>query len=265
MRVRARVGLVGGLVVLSACAADRGGLAGRGGSDGGVPDADVRVDASVDAGGDAGREDAGDGGPIDGGRDTGPVDAGPPPCAVHVSEGGDDGAVGTAVDPLATLDEALSRATSGQVVCVSEGSYDAAAVVSRGVVLRGGYCEGFESEDPVGCVTTLTSSGPEGLVIDADGVVLETFALETGDASGRGNSSVVVRIASGRGIVLRALRLRAGDGSDGENADDGASGDDGGDAPRPARRAVAQTSAPPVARQVTSCGARSAVAVAPAV
>ncbi|MCB9619601.1 MAG: hypothetical protein H6724_09170 [Sandaracinus sp.] len=162
MRVRARVGLVGGLVVLCACAADRSGLAGRGGTDAGVPDdADVRVDGAVDAGRDASREDAGDGGPLDGGLDGGPGDAGPPPCAVHVSEGGDDGAAGTAVDPLATLDEALSRATSGQVVCVSEGSYDAAAVVSRGVVLRGGYCDGFETEDPVGCVTTLTSSGPK--------------------------------------------------------------------------------------------------------
>ncbi|MCB9619600.1 MAG: hypothetical protein H6724_09165 [Sandaracinus sp.] len=99
-------------------------------------------------------------------------------------------------------------------------------------------------------------------MIDADGVVLETLALETGDASGRGNSSVVVRVASGRGIVLRALQLRAGDGSDGENADDGASGDDGGDAETGAQGGSADD-APPVARQELPAAARSAVVVAP--
>jgi len=186
-------------------AAPRGGAAGSGVSPGGAGTGAATSGGSGGGAGDVGGAGAG---------------GGPPSCVppepfdadavystvLHVDPAGDDAGDGTETAPLATLEEALSRASAGTRVLMHAGTYVGST-----------WAEGLEgtASQPIAVV------GEGEVVLDADGaaevlhvaearyLVLEHFTLENASVNGLNIDDGGSYDTPAEHVVLRDLTVRA--------------------------------------------------------
>ena len=117
------------------------------------------------------------------------------PQAICVSPSGNDANSGTASAPLRNIQTALTRASSGDTVKVSSGSYEEIMSTTVKVVLRGGYDNSFSetARDYVGNKSILRptagtvlsdglSSTIDGFVIDGSGGAAKGIVVTAGHA-----------------------------------------------------------------------------------
>ncbi|MFT5354297.1 MAG: hypothetical protein ACI9KE_001502, partial [Polyangiales bacterium] len=161
--------------------------------------------------------------------DGGPEVPLPMDCTVHVAAEGSDEASGTAEAPLRTLGAALS--TAMPVICVAEGPFDEMLRVTYNVLIRGGYCDGFER---FGCTTEIRAPGDRVMQIQGPEriqVELEGLSMETGSTSEAGGSTYGIQVIESD-LIIRSSSIRAKNAAAGANAGVGATGpagENGGD------------------------------------
>jgi hypothetical protein len=102
-------------------------------------------------------------------------------CELFVSEstGSDVTGDGSELNPYATIVYAIGQATSGDTVCMAEGTYNEHVVVNKSLSLLGGF-------DPTNWTRnipvhrTVVESGGDVFEIDADGVLIDGFVIQNG-------------------------------------------------------------------------------------
>jgi hypothetical protein len=120
--------------------------------------------------------------------------------------------------PLRTLQEALTRATSGTEVWVATGSYAGGFTVPAGVSIHGGFRAGdlrLTQARPETNVTILDGRQLERVLQLGDRSVVEGFLIQNGNAGGAGGGGILVdgTAPTIRNCVLRDNRNSAGRGS----------------------------------------------------
>jgi hypothetical protein len=185
----------------------------------------------------------GNGGDAGGGGDGGSCDASKSPSedacvideryGVFVSPSGDDAtADGTKDNPFGTLGKGLSAAkAAGKRVyaCADGGSYaENIGATPDGLEVFGGFaCESWsdsstakariQSPDPVAWKATGLSTG----------LRVEDFEVVAANATRLGSSSFAMVVSDSQDVVLRRVKLVAGDGANGAPGENGAVGEDG--------------------------------------
>jgi hypothetical protein len=154
---------------------------------------------------------------------------------IHVSSQGSDGADGSSIAPLRSLDAAVRRAQAqGKPVLVAEGSYGPLSIAA-GVRVYGGYRIDFRARDPALYPSVLAApSGSDGApAVRCSGVstsaVLDGFTVRGSDASSAGRGSTAL-LADGcsSAVSLVNLTVIAGRAADGAPGVDGAASAGGG-------------------------------------
>jgi len=146
---------------------------------------------------------------------------------VHVSPGGSDGALGTLVSPLRTIDAGTARAKlEGKLVLVAQGSYPPFRVAA-GVSVYGGYRTDFQDRNPelyrVVIEASAASDGAPVLTCDAvtDASVIDGVTLVGSDALTIGQGSTVARFdRCGPAVKLAHVTVLSARGADGARGDD---------------------------------------------
>jgi hypothetical protein len=227
-----------------------GGASGAGGSSsGGASGASgtsgASGEAGMGAGGEAGAAGAGTGGSSgttggsSGSSGNGGEGGGEPPCdatkspsedvcvidetyGVFVSPDGDnDDGDGTRANPYATLGKAVEDASaSGKRVyaCADAGAYAESVSLddaASGLEMFGGFsCDDWRYSETA--KSRVTSPTPLALrVDDVTELHIEDFAFVAADATMPGESSIGGFVANSNGVVLRRVRVEAGNGMDG--------------------------------------------------
>ena len=155
--------------------------------------------------------------------------------AVFVAPTGSEKAAGTRGAPLKTLGEAVElAATSGKIVIACSGTYDEAVSITTGARVYGGFaCPDDAVLEPwsyqTGTRAVVASAAGVALEVEnvADAVVIEDFEFDALDASKAGESSIAATVANSSNVVLRRVKLVAGNGAAGSDGQNGERGQDG--------------------------------------
>jgi hypothetical protein len=151
---------------------------------------------------------------------------------VFVSPSGSDTAPGTRAAPFGTLMHAITIAKSSgkRVYACDNGAHYLETVTidstTDGVSLFGGFsCAAWTYS--LGTRAQVASLSGPALVIRGTSmsVLVENFAFSSPDATTPGDSSIGAIVASTSSVVLRGVRILAGNGAAGRNGVDGGVGD----------------------------------------
>ena len=140
---------------------------------------------------------------------------------------------GTRTAPYKTIADALTNAGGKKIyVCNTDGDYaeDVALTASLdGTTLHGGFNCADWTYDTATKAVVKGSATP--WIIDnlAVGTTIEDFDIQAANATGDGASSIAVAVTSSANVVLRRLKITAGNGAKGKDGTDGAKGTDGAD------------------------------------
>jgi len=161
--------------------------------------------------------------------------------SIYVATSGDDAAPGSPTRPLRSIDVAVRRAFDSlrssrprPHVFVASGIYTETIHMRDGVSLHGGYRSDFLARNPDGFEVIVVApadtdalAGAALVIEDAGGqaTVVESLTLRGRDALAPSAPALGVLIDRARsGLVLRDLRVRAGQPGAGANGTDGAAG-----------------------------------------
>jgi hypothetical protein len=162
------------------------------------------------------------------------------------STSGNDGNPGTRASPLATLDEAITRADAagqGGDVYVAEGSYPESVTLAASVSIYGGFNSGSWLRDVESYTTNIDGGATAVSGVGAGSLTLDGLTINAANGAGDGGSSIGIKLVSSLGVVVSRSTVRAGLGvagapvgtvSTGAHGMDGSTGDIGGETACPA-------------------------------
>ncbi len=143
---------------------------------------------------------------------------------IFVAPTGDDQNAGSSDSPLASLGEAITRATAGLPIFVCGGTFDEHVdVTSDDVALHGGFAcpsGGAPWVYDAAHRATIAPSDP-GYALRVNGatnVTVTDLAFVSADADTPGQSSVAVFVSGSQGVTFSRVAITAGDGMNGESA-----------------------------------------------
>jgi hypothetical protein len=154
--------------------------------------------------------------------------------AIFVAKSGDDSNPGSPDQPLLTIAEAISTATSTSGldhIYVSRGLYEEQVTLANGVSIYGGYAadQGWIRRNTF--VTKIYHAGTPGqppVAMTGNGLsnttTVDLLTIESGHASGDGISSYGVHCTSCSNLVITNSEINAGNGSAGIDGTNGSSG-----------------------------------------